>query len=175
VCTTTTSETTPLSAVPFDFAAPPAEGITWNAWEAMPAQEANWTCSACALAWVLRSTGLNPEATEWSEVYEIGTPQNINSQVGLTNANGSALRAVYQTYGQATEQGWLGFDQVYALAQETTGQLSGAAWYHWVALRGVQGNNLWIANSAQGYKGVYDTLSRDDFARLGGFSVVWLV
>jgi len=29
--------------------------------------------------------------------------------------------------------------------------------------------------SAPGYKGVYDTLSRDDFLRLGGFSVVWLV
>jgi hypothetical protein len=32
-----------------------------------------------------------------------------------------------------------------------------------------------VANSAQGYKGIYDILSRSDFERLGGFSVVWLV
>jgi hypothetical protein len=38
----------------------------------------------------------------------------------------------------------------------------------------VQGSNLWIANSAPGYKGIYDVLSRYDFDRLGGFSVVWL-
>ena len=52
--------------------------------------------------------------------------------------------------------------------------MSGQAWYHWVALRGVRGNQIWIANSAPGYKGVWDTLSREDFVRLGAFSVVWL-
>jgi hypothetical protein len=140
----------------------------------MPPQEASWSCSACALAWVLRATGLNPEASEQSEIYEIGYPQNINSTYGLMDASGTALRAVYQTYGQDTAQAWLDFDTVYALAQSTTGQMSGAAWYHWVALRGVQGSSLWVANSAPGYKGIYDTVSRADFQRLGGFSVVWL-
>jgi hypothetical protein len=90
------------------------------------------------------------------------------------DSSGSALRDVYDGYGQATEQAWLDFDSVYELAQHTTGQMSGAAWYHWVAIRGVQGDNLWIANSAPGYRGVYDILSRADFDRLGGFSVVWL-
>jgi hypothetical protein len=52
--------------------------------------------------------------------------------------------------------------------------MSRANWY-WVAIRGVQGSNIWIANSAPGYKGVWDTLSREDFNRLGGFSVIWLV
>lgn len=147
----------------------------------MPAQEQNWSCSACALAWVLRATGLNPEASEWSEIYEIGYGANcgggvnITSSVGLCDASGAALRSVYRSYDQTTGQGWLNFDQVYAIAQETTGQLSGQSWYHWVALRGVQGSNLWIANSAPGYKGIYDTLSREDFSRLGGFSVVWLI
>jgi hypothetical protein len=141
----------------------------------MPPQDASWTCSACALAWVLRATGLNPAADEWSEVSAIGYPENINGTYGLMDASGSALQAVYERYGQATEQAWLDFDTVYARALETTGQMSGAAWYHWVSLRGVQGPNLWIANSAPGYKGVWDTLSRDQFNSLGGFSVVWLV
>lgn len=113
--------------------------------------------------------------TEWDAVAAIGYPDQINGEYGLMDASGPALRIVYADYGQNTDQGWLSFDEVYALAQQTTGQLSGAAWYHWVALRGVQGSNLWIANSAPGYKGVYDILSREDYNRLGGFSVVWLV
>lgn len=141
----------------------------------MPPQEASWTCSACSLAWVLRATGLEPGADEWSAVAEIGTPQNINSTYGLMDGSGAQLQRVLRDHGQDSDQSWLGFDSVYEIARQTCGMMSGAAWYHWVAIRGVQGNNLWIANSAPGYKGVWDTLSRDDFARLGGFSVVWLV
>jgi hypothetical protein len=124
----------------------------------------------------MRAAGLQPEYTRERAVYDIGYPENINAQVGLTNANGPALQDVYATYGQDTEQGWLDFDTVYELAQNTTGQMSGAAWCHWVALRGVSisGHDLWIANSAPGYQGVYDILSRADFERLGPFSVVWL-
>ena len=140
----------------------------------MAVQVAAWTCSACALDWVLRATAIDPASTPDQAVGQIGYPENINETYGLMDGGGAALRDVYASYGVATEQGWLGFDAVYELAQQTTGQLSGVAWYHWVALRGVQGPDLWIANSAPGYRGVYDLLSRADFARLGGFSVVWL-
>jgi hypothetical protein len=108
-------------------------------------------------------------------VYEIGYPNNISPDVGLHDAGGSALMAVLESYGQESSQSWLDFDTTYELVQGTAGMMSGAAWYHWVGLRGVQGSNLWVANSAPGYKGIYDTLSREDFARLGGFSVVWLI
>ena len=146
----------------------------------MPAQLYDWTCSACSLEWVKRSTGLiaPPDdiyASRQTTVAEIGYPDHINPQVGLTDASGSALQSVLELYGQETSQSWLDFDTVYDLAQGTTGLMSGASWYHWVSLRGVQGSNLWIANSAPGYKGVYDVLSPYDFQRLGGFSVVWLV
>jgi hypothetical protein len=144
----------------------------------MPGQLYDWTCSACALEWVMRSTELimpsDIYASRESVVYEIGYPDNINSTYGLMNADGSALQAVLENHGQESAQSWLDFDTVYDLAQGTTGMLSGAAWYHWVALRGVQGDSLWVANSAPGYKGIYDHVSREDFARLGGFSVVWL-
>ena len=147
----------------------------------MPVQEAGWSCSACSLAWVLRATGLDPNASEQSAINQLGYCPScsggcgISSAEGLCDASGPALERVYASYGQETDQGWLGFDAVYGLASQTTGQLSGARWYHWVALRGTQGPNLWIANSAPGYKGVYDTLSREQFDALGGFSVVWLV
>lgn len=140
----------------------------------MPPQQASWSCSACALAWVLRATGVNPNATEQSEIAEIGYPQNINPTYGLMDASGSALRAVYGRYEVPTVQYWMTFDEVYALAGFTTGQMSGGAWYHWVGIRGRSGPNIAIANSAEGYKGVFDTLDRSQFNALGPFSVVLL-
>ena len=145
----------------------------------MQPQVYNWTCSACALTWVLTSAGLRASSGDvYQDRYdvgmEIGYPGNINSTYGLMDASGSALQDVYATYGQATQSEYLDYDTIYSLAQETTGQMSGGTWYHWVSLRGVQGSNIWIANSAPGYKGVYDILSRADFDRLGPFSVVWL-
>lgn len=143
----------------------------------MQPQMADWTCSACSLDWVMRASWLVPDYNRARAIQEIGYPDEINPQYGLMNTGGpgEALRDVYMNYGQETEQGWLSFDETYAVARDTTGQMSGSAWYHWVAIRGVQGNNLWIANSAPGYKGIYDVLSRYDFERLGPFNVVWLV
>jgi hypothetical protein len=110
-------------------------------------------------------------------VYAIGYPDNINGTYGLMDGSGTQLRRVLaDSVGRDSRQGYLGFDDVYALAASGTPALmSGQAWYHWVSVRGVQGSNLWIANSAPGYKGVYDVLSPYDFQRLGSFSVVWLV
>jgi hypothetical protein len=108
-------------------------------------------------------------------VYEIGYPNNISPDIGLHDASGSALQAVLEQYGRESSQSWLDFDTTYELAQGTTGLMSGAAWYHWTGIRGVDAGCIWVANSAPGYKGVVDHVSRDDFARLGGFSVVWLV
>jgi hypothetical protein len=111
----------------------------------------------------------------YTTTMQIGYTEEINPTYGLMDGSGAELQRVLGEYGQDSAQGWLDYDSVYALARETPGMLSGANWYHWVALRGVQGTNLWVANSAQGYKGIYDILSRSDFERLGGFSVVWLV
>lgn len=141
----------------------------------MAPQLADWSCSACSLDWVKVATALAPASNRAITVAEIGYPYNINPQYGLMDASGWALRAVLDQYDQPTEQDWLSFDEVYRLAQGTTGMMSGAAWYHWVALRGVQGGNIWIANSAPGYMGVWDILTPYDFDRLGGFSVVWLL
>ncbi len=145
----------------------------------MPPQVYDWTCSACALDWLKRATGMviAPDiyASRETTVHEIGYPGNINPQYGLMDASGAQLQRVLLDYGLDSEHGYLDFDTVYQLAQQDGGIMSGAAWYHWVAIRGVQGSNLWIANSAPGYRGIWDTLSRDDFNRLGGFSVVYLV
>jgi len=149
----------------------------WDANLYMAPQVYGLTCSACSHASPSRASRLASDYTRPRAVAEIGYTDEINSQVGLTNASGpgQALIDVLKSYEQPAEQGWLDFDTVYATAQDTTGMMSGSAWYHWVAIRGVQGSNIWVANSAPGYKGIWDTLSRSDFSRLGPFNVVWLV
>src|SRR5215471_15486628 len=171
-----TRRTTRPTACPFGEEPTPTP---YDPWTCQPGQLYDWTCSACSLDWLKRATGLvvtdDIYGSRETTVYEIGYTDNINPTYGLMDASGAALQAVLEAYGRESSQSWLDFDTVYELAQSTTGMLSGAAWYHWVGLRGVQSSNLWVANSAPGYKGVYDVLSRDDFNRLGGFSVVWLV
>jgi len=146
----------------------------------MPGQFYNWTCSACATEFVERALGYSRGADIYANrelvAYAIGYPDNINPTFGLMDGSGAQLqRVIKEQTGAESDQGYLDFDSTYALAQQTPGLMSGAAWYHWVAIRGVQGSTIWVANSAPGYKGIYDNVSREDFARLGGFSVVWLV
>jgi len=146
----------------------------------MEPQVYSWTCSVCSLDWVLKAAGIDPRPhlTVYESRYEtglqVGVPENVNPAVGLMDATGSALQDVLSSYEQESTTAQIGFDEVYAAAQDTTGMMSGAAWYHWVSLRGVSGDALWIANSAPGYKGIYDILTRADFERLGPFNVVLL-
>ena len=145
----------------------------------MPGQVYDWTCSACATEWLQRSYGLTVSddiyVNRENTVYAIGYPGNINGTYGLMDGSGSELQRVLHDAGLSTDQGWLSFDEAYARYSETPGLMSGAAYYHWVGVRGVHGSNLWIANSAWGYKGIYDEISRDDWNRLGGWSCIWVV
>ena len=145
----------------------------------MPGQVYSWTCSACATEWLERAEGMPRGSDVYSNrenvVYAIGYPQNINSTYGLMDGSGSELqRVLADQAGLYTEQGWLSFDQAYEIYSRAPGLMSGAAYYHWVGVRGVQGGNLWVANSAQGYKGIWDVMTRDDYNRLGGFSCIWV-
>lgn len=146
----------------------------------MPGQLYDWTCSACSTEWVVRALdwpyGSDIYANREETVYAIGYPDNINGTYGLMDGSGYQLqRVIKDQTGRDSEQVYgLDFDTVYAIAASTPGLMSGQAWYHWVALRGVQGDTIWIANSAPGHKSVWDNLSRDDFARLGSWSVIWL-
>jgi len=167
----------PPAGWPFERASedeePPGD-IWWTQTVPMAPQFYSWTCSVCSLDWVLQAAGLAAASDRYGVGQQIGYPENVNGTYGLMDATGSELQAVLNDYGQSSESARLGFDQVYARVQETTGCMSGGAWYHWVALRGTDDDALWIANSAPGYKGVYDRLSRADFERLGPFNVVLL-
>ena len=158
-------------------AAPPAQPAHLAQFDAetdMPRQATSWTCSACSLSWVLRALRLRPDCNESSAADLIGQPHNINATYGLMDGSGAQLRRVLAEHGVNTSQCWLSFDQAYTIYATTPGCMSGGAWYHWVAVRGVSGADLRIANSAPGYKGVYSTLTREQFNALGPFSCVWI-
>lgn len=144
----------------------------------MPAQLYGWTCSACATEWAERATGnyrgADIYANRESVVSDIGYPNNINPSYGLMDGSGAQLQRVLEQWGVRSAQDWLSFDAAYATYGPTIGLMSGGGWYHWVGVRGRTESTLWIANSAPGYAGVWDELSRADFERLGPFSCIWI-
>jgi hypothetical protein len=141
----------------------------------MPQQANNWSCAACALAWIERATGLSESASEISAIQEIGYPTHINATYGLMSSSGRELQRVLAENSYPSLQKWVTFDELFAIAEQTTAAIGGGNWYHWVAVRGVMDNNIWIANSALGYRGMYELLTRDDFNKLGPFSCVYLI
>lgn len=152
---------------------PPAPLFTYDPNTYMAPQQTDWTCSACSLDWLLvatRARGTDRERT----VNEIGYPGNINPTYGLMDGSGAQLQRVLREYGMESDQAWLSYDSAWSIYTQAPGCMSGGAWYHWVGVRGTSDGNLWVANSAPGYKSVWDILSRDDFNRLGPFSCIWL-
>ncbi|MBV9326126.1 MAG: hypothetical protein JO352_20365 [Chloroflexi bacterium] len=139
----------------------------------MAPQAYNWTCSICSLTWLLQATGLDARAEREQVAQQIGYPACVNETYGLIDTQ--CLVRVLAGYDVDVRQAWVTYDQTWTIAESTAAILNGLGWYHFVGLRGVTGSVLWIANSAGGYAGVYDTLSRDQFNRLGPFQVVYLV
>jgi hypothetical protein len=164
---------------PFEVAQEETPGQPWDPWTAQPGQVYDWTCSACATEWTERAVwearGDDVYTNREQVVYAIGYPNNISSSVGLHDGSGAQLQRVLSEHaGLNTQQGWLNFDQAVSIYSNTLGLGSGGAYYHWVAFRGVSGSNLWISNSAPGYRGIWDELSRYDYDRLGPWSCIWV-
>jgi hypothetical protein len=133
----------------------------------MAPQVYDWTCSIASTTWVLQATGLDINAARESIAYDIGYPQCVNPQVGLMDTN--CLERVFERYGVDAYTEWPGsFDRMYALAQETAGVLNSTRWYHFVGIRGVSQGCIWVANSAQGYKGIYELVSRGQWNAWAG-------
>lgn len=138
----------------------------------MAPQAQSWTCSACSLAWVLGATG-TATITPDQAVNVIGYPNCINPTYGCMSSQ--CLIDAYAQYGLHAVEEWVSFDQAYAICSEHTGQINPTSMYHFMAIRGVDGANLWVANSAPGYDGVWDTLTRTQFNNLGPTKVIYLV
>jgi hypothetical protein len=100
---------------------------------------------------------------------------------GLLNSTGAELaRWITRHYGEfgyrGEHDGGVSFDEV---AQEAATlrhpvQIGGRGWYHWSGVRGYSDGLLRLANPGPGWKGINQTMSREQFEYLGPFSLVRL-
>lgn len=137
-----------------------------------------WDCSAASLAWCLRTIGRTH--TEWDVISGLG-PQRISPTLGLLDASGAGLVSYCGEIGvNADNDGNATWHETLAAAGFQPMLIGGRGWYHWTAVRmgaiAAQHPNLdliALMNPAEGYMGVAQTLSREQFDRLGPFSAVW--
>ena len=144
----------------------------------MPNQAYEWTCSVCSATWVLQATGT---AYADSNIYDaryavgerMGYPNCVNEVYGCMSTQ--CIKDVLTSYGLKVGSAYVTFDQAYAIMEGTTGTINPQGMYHFMGMRGVSGGELWVANSAPGYRGVYDTLNRSQFNSLGPVELVYLI
>jgi hypothetical protein len=77
-------------------------------------------------------------------------------------------------YNLIARQKWCTFQEAYAISRVATGVINPVGMYHYMGIRGISGENIWLANSAQGYRGVYNSLSQHQFNSLGPVQLIYL-
>jgi hypothetical protein len=137
----------------------------------MPPQLFSWTCSVCSITWVLNATN-NPTIERLEVGNAMGYPECINETYGCMSTD--CVVDTLEGYGFNVKSKYVTFDEAYAICRDFTGTINPQGMYHFMGIRGIQGNAIWVANSAEGYKGVYDLLDRDSFNMLGPVEVVYL-
>jgi hypothetical protein len=138
----------------------------------MPPQAFSWTCSICASTWVLAATGVSDQAREQT-AGEIGYPSCVNSSVGLADTR--CLLDMFAQHGLVAHQEWVDWARAWQICSDTTGVLNSTSWYHFVAIRGTRNGALWVANSAPGYRNIWDEITPGQFqAWAGSWQAVWL-
>jgi hypothetical protein len=138
----------------------------------MEPQQYSWTCSIASFTWVINSTGIDPTFTRAQATQLLGYPECVNETYGLMDTD--CLMRAYESFGVEAAQAWVAYDQAYAIMAHTTGQINPLGMYHFMAIRGAT-QDLWVANSAPGYMGIYDHFDRAQFNSLGPVQIIYLV
>jgi hypothetical protein len=141
------------------------------------AQNDSWSCAPTSMRWALSAWGRSP-AESWVENSMIAE-NVVSTNQGLLDAAGFGLARWldrhYAEFGfDGDNDGNVSFDDVAAEAITLKHPLllGGRGWYHWTGCRGFDGTRLLLANPAPGWKGVGQTLTREQFEYLGPFSLV---
>jgi hypothetical protein len=135
-------------------------------------QMTDWTCSICSTWWGLTSLGY--EVDKAALVADM-SPWPVDPAVGLLDASGAGLVQYIQEHYAvpAANIAYATWENVLALAGTYPVLLGGRGWYHWCGCRGINADGtLALANSAPGWKGVGQAMSRAQFEGLGPFSMV---
>lgn len=151
--------------------------VTYNPNEPAIAQNDPWSCAPTSTRWAMTALGRHP-AESWME-NQMKADGVVSETLGLLDASGAGLAAwVIAQYGEfqftASNDPSVSFDDVAAEAGKYPLLLGGRSWGHWSGVRGLSAssNTLLLANPADGWMGVGQTMNRQQFAALGPFSMV---
>jgi len=136
----------------------------------MAPQQQNWTCSICSFDWVCGAIGIPMDRERATDI--IGYPNCVNPTYGLMSAD--CMVNAFGEVGFVAKQAWVTFEQAYSLCQHYTGVINPVGMYHFMGIRGVEGGTIWVANSAQGYRGIWDNIDAGQFNSLGPVQVIYL-
>lgn len=163
-------ETVPL---PFYFDAP------------VDQQPDDWSCALQSVQWLLRSVGRNPDASDtrndpWLRSQLV--PGIISPDVGLRDGTGQQLAAwLTREYGQ--EMGFVAhavpveYDDVMLGAGINPTLIGGHGWGaggHWAGVRGKDGDDLLLANPADGYTGIGQRMTRAEWTARGPWHAIYI-
>jgi hypothetical protein len=153
-----------------------APRVVFNPQEPPHPQEEDFDCSQESLEWALYSLGRRPQEN-WLEPTMIAEGV-MSRDLGLLDASGAGLAAFvrrhYGEYGYTAENvASVSYEDVVREAGLYPLLIGGRAWNHWSGVRGYDaGQGLLLANPAPGWKGIGQTLTRQQFTALGPFSMV---
>jgi hypothetical protein len=142
-------------------------------------QDKNWDCSQESAEWALWSVGRRP-ADAWMEQSMIDAGV-ISPDLGLLDSTGAGLAGwLNRHYGEDGYSAYNAPSVTFEALAEAAGvypiMAGGRAWNHWSGLRAYDAEHelLLLANPSAGWRGVNQTLDREQFDRLGPFSAVHL-
>lgn len=161
--------------------------VTYNRHEPPHPQDLSYDCSQESLEWALWALGRQPN-DDWMES-AMQSEGVMNPDVGCTDASGAGLAAfVRRHYGSDgfdannetnVSWDWMVHEGMTIPPGDGSGHaypvlIGGQRWYHWACVRDYDPGRdvLLIANSADGYGGVGQTLNKSQWDRLGPFNAV---
>jgi hypothetical protein len=150
----------------------------WNWKLARDAQNYSWDCAAASTAWCLRAIGR--DYSEEDVIAGLG-PERISPQWGLLDASGAGLASWLQEIGvNAENNAQASWSDVLDAAGFQPMVVGGRYWSHWSAVRAstenfpeVPAELLFLMNPADGWMGIGQSMSYEQFNSLGSFSAVW--
>lgn len=143
-----------------------------------PVQVDDWSCSVHTTTWMLQSTGHGVSYTDVKN--RMLNTGRVNLAWGLSDANGPGVAQTLRDFADGSptiqNRGIVSFDDVAERAGHMAVGIGGRAWNHWSAVRGYDTDRqvLLLANSVDGWKGIYQEMTRGQFANLGAMAMVWM-
>lgn len=156
---------------------PPETGITYDQWTPAVYQNADWTCSCAASAWMLNSLGDRRLGQPWDEWDVVQTLRDTTYQAavsplyGLARADMTDLEIMYRALGYTCQRTLhLTRDDVVQIAGSYPLQINGARWYHHSGVRALGPGTLLLANPAPSWRGVGQELTPEEAALWGSWN-----